>query len=370
MDTLNLIGEKLKLLDSPRFEFLGNMPSHWILATLIALAFYFGVSLFRRILVNRLRVLAIRTSTQLDDLVVHVIDKTNTWTILILAIFFASLSLDLGSFAIILRKIMTISVFIQIGIWASTLLAGILKQWSSRHSENASHATVAIAIGFLGKMVIWSLILLLMLDNLGVKVMSLMAGLGVGGIAVALAVQRILGDLLSSISIILDKPFEIGDFIIVGESMGNVEHIGLKTTRLRSLSGEQLIISNSDLLSSRVRNYKRMSERRIAFNIGVTYQTTREQLEAIPKIIQTSIEKQEHLRFERCHLKSFASFAIDFECIYWVKLPDMVTYLDAQQAINLELYSEFAQKGINFAYPTQTVFLRPDTPPAITHSAD
>ncbi|MBE0636789.1 mechanosensitive ion channel family protein, partial [Candidatus Bipolaricaulota bacterium] len=196
------------------------------------------------------------------------------------------------------------------------------------------------------------------LDNLGVNVSTLIATLGVGGIAIALAVQNILSDLFASLSIIVDRPFVIGDFIIVGEQMGNVEKIGLKTTRVRSLTGEQIIFSNSDLLSSRVRNYRRMYERRIAFTVGVTYQTTPEELEAIPVLIEGIVSCQPDVRFDRCHFKSLGDFALQIETVYYVLVSDYAVYMNVQQAINLGIMRAFAQRGIEFAYPTQTLFVQ------------
>lgn len=204
---------------------------------------------------------------------------------------------------------------------------------------------------------LWSVIVLLTLDNLGFDVTALVAGLGIGGVAVALAVQKILGDLFASLSIVLDKPFVIGDFIIVGEHLGTVEHIGLKTTRIRSLSGEQLIFSNSDLLGSRIRNFKRMYERRVVFTIGVVYQTPLEKLALIPSIIREIIESQKPVRFDRSHFKEYGAFSLNFETVYWVQNPDFNTYMDIHQAINLEIYRRFTREGIEFAYPTQTLFI-------------
>jgi small-conductance mechanosensitive channel len=183
----------------------------------------------------------------------------------------------------------------------------------------------------------------------------------VGGIAVALAAQNILGDLFSSMSIVLDKPFVLGDFIIVGDLMGTVEKIGLKTTRIKSLSGEQLVFSNSDLLNSRIRNFKRMQERRAVFSIGVTYETPYEKLQTIPATIREVIESQELARFDRAHFASYGDFALVFEIVYYMKRPEYDLYMDTQQAINLELFRRFAESGIAFAYPTQTVHLnKPD----------
>jgi len=185
-----------------------------------------------------------------------------------------------------------------------------------------------------------------------------MAGLGVGGIAVALAVQNILGDLFSSVSIIMDKPFEIGDFIVIGENSGTVEKIGLKTTRIRSITGEQLIVANSDLLQSRIRNFKRMNERRVVFSLGVAYQTPREELGAIPGILQGLLEGRSQVRFERAHFKGFGDFALQFECVYWITTPDYKTYMDIQQTVNMEILEEFSRRNISFAYPTQTLYVQ------------
>jgi small-conductance mechanosensitive channel len=198
----------------------------------------------------------------------------------------------------------------------------------------------------------------LILDNIpGVEITALVASLGIGGIAVALAVQNILSDLFASLSIVLDKPFVIGDFIIVDNCLGTVEHIGLKTTRLRSLSGEQLVFSNNDLLKSRVRNYKRMAERRVVFSVGVTYQTPLEKLERIPTLIRDTIEAQPAVRFDRAHFQGYGDFALNFEVVYYVLDPDYNRYMDIQQGINLGIYSSFAEEGIEFAYPTRTLYI-------------
>jgi small-conductance mechanosensitive channel len=204
-----------------------------------------------------------------------------------------------------------------------------------------------------------------MLDNLGYNVSALLAGLGIGGIAVALALQNVLGDLFASLSITLDKPFVTGDFIIVGDLLGTVSHVGLKTTRVTSLSGEQLVFSNSDLLSSRIRNFKRMSERRVVFSFGVLYQTPVSQLEEIPAIVREIVESTDTTRFDRAHFKEFGDSAYLYEVVYYVREPDYNLYMDRQQQINLELCRRFEERGIEFAYPTRTLHLASDTGPAL-----
>jgi small-conductance mechanosensitive channel len=217
-------------------------------------------------------------------------------------------------------------------------------------------------IGVVVRAVIWAVVLLLTLDNLGVDITALVAGLGIGGIAVALAVQNVLGDLLASLSIALDKPFVVGDFLIVGEFMGSVEYIGIKSTRLRSLSGEQIVMSNADLLGSRVRNYGRMQERRVVFAVGVTYETPREMVEAIPGMIREIVQAQDNIRFDRCHFAKFGPASLDYEAVYYVLSADYNQYMDTQQRINLRIFEAFALRGIEFAYPTQKIWLAQPAP--------
>jgi small-conductance mechanosensitive channel len=209
----------------------------------------------------------------------------------------------------------------------------------------------------ISKVLIWGLGVVFLLDNMGFQISAVVAGLGIGGIAVALAAQNILGDLFSFVSILFDRPFEVGDFIIVGEYMGTVEYVGIKTTRIRSLSGEQLVFSNKDLTGSRVRNYKRMEERRVVFKIGTTYGTSLDQVRAIPNIIRETIETLEDVRFDRSHFASFGDFSLIFETVYYVLGSDYALYMDIQQKINLALKEEFERRGIEFAFPTQTLHI-------------
>jgi small-conductance mechanosensitive channel len=205
--------------------------------------------------------------------------------------------------------------------------------------------------------VLWIIGAIFLLDNLGFEISTVVAGLGVSGIAVAIAAQGVLGDLFSYFVIFFDRPFEIGDFIIFNDKLGSIEKIGIKTTRVRALSGEQLIISNSDLTSSRVHNYKRMAERRVVFSIGITYQTPVEEVEAVPVLIKEIIEGIEGARFDRSHFRNYGDFALIFETVYYVLSPDYALYMDIQQTINLAIYRVFQERGIEFAYPTSKVFL-------------
>lgn len=219
------------------------------------------------------------------------------------------------------------------------------------------------------KFAIWLIALFFVLDNFGVKVSALAAGLGVGGIAVALGAQSFLGDLFSYYSIIMDRPFRIGDFIIFDAFMGTVEYIGIKTTRVRSLSGEQLVVSNTNLTSSSIRNFKRMERRRIVFSLGVTYDTAKASLERIPTIIKDAIDAQENLTFDRAHFKGFGDFALLFETVYYVESSDYLVYMEAQQGVNFTIVDAFRKDKIEFAFPTQTIHIAEESalpPPSRT----
>ncbi len=204
---------------------------------------------------------------------------------------------------------------------------------------------------------VWIAGVLFLLDNLGFDITAVVAGLGIGGIAVALAAQALLGDLFSYFVILFDKPFEIGDFLIFGDVLGSVERIGVKTTRLRSLSGEQIIISNSDLTGSRVRNYKRMEHRRVVFQIGVVYGTPLEQLKKVPGLIREIVEQDPFATFDRAHFAGYGDWSLIFEVVYNVSSPDYNLHMDIQERVNLGIYEAFDRRGIEFAFPTRTVQL-------------
>jgi small-conductance mechanosensitive channel len=315
--------------------------------------------LLRFIAMRRLSTLAERTETRWDDGAVQVLKRTNALFLLLVALFAGATLVQLPEgLRTTLNQFLVIALIVQGGIWINAAIGFWLRQDLERRRRHdpGSVATVG-ALSFVGRVALWSLVALLVLDNLGIDVTALVAGLGIGGVAVALAVQNILGDLFASLSIALDKPFAVGDFLIVGDLMGAVEHIGLKTTRLRSLSGEQLIFANTDLLGSRVRNYGRMQERRVAFTLGLTYQTPRAALQRIPAMVEQAITEQQLVRFDRSHFRGYGDFALEFENVYYVLSADYNVYMDIQQAINLRIHQLFEEAGIEFAYPTQTLFV-------------
>jgi len=215
---------------------------------------------------------------------------------------------------------------------------------------------ISIAVVF-GKIIIWIAIVILILDNMGLKVVSLLTGLGIGGIAIALAVQKILGDLFASVSIMLDKPFEVNDLIKTDLVMGTVESIGVKTTRIRSINGEQVSISNSDLLESRVNNFKRMEERRIIFGLNISSNTSNENLKNMVSLVKNIIDNQSDTRFDRGHLKNFSASSVDYEFVFWVLKPDYLSYMNVQEKINLAILDALEERKISLAYQAQKVLL-------------
>lgn len=342
------------------FELLGNSVLLWAASVVLFVVLVLLLYWLRGLLRTRLARVAERRETPLARLPSDIARSTKGLTILVVAMVVATkplhLPAELDNF---MDGLVTAIIMLQVGSWGHRVLQFLIQHYLRRKAQDSpSLAALSGVLTFLATVILWAGILVFYLENIGVEVTSLLAGLGIGGIAIALALQNVLGDLLASFSIIMDRPFEIGDFIIVGsEHMGSVEYIGVKTTRLRSLGGEQLIFSNSDLLASRIRNYKRMRERRIVFGFGVIYQTSAEALESIPGIVREIITEVHNTRLDRVHFKAFGDSSLDFEAVYYVTGPDYAAYMDAQQAINLALVRRFEEAGISFAYPTRTVFL-------------
>ena len=331
---------------------------------LVALGVYIALEIIRRVILTRVRKMSLKTDILLDDLVVAILDQTKRFFILATSLFvglhFLGLSKQHYAYAV---KAYIIIFAIQTIIWGRE---GITSWAEFTILKKHNDPSVRTSLGFVSillKFIFIVLVLLLALDNLGADVTTFIAGLGVGGIAIALATQNILGDLFSSLSIVMDKPFVIGDFISLGDWVGTIEHIGLKTTRIRSLTGEQITISNSDLVSSRVRNFKRMTERRIVFQLGVTYQTKRENLLRAPELLRSVIEQQDGVRFDRAHFFRYGASSLDFETVYWVLSPDYNEYADIHQKILYKIHQVFEENELEFAYPTQTLHIESVKPP-------
>jgi small-conductance mechanosensitive channel len=319
------------------------------------------VRILKGVILKRFKIWAARTDTKIDDFIIHTFEKA-----LLPVFYFGAFYLAMGILVLpsALEKSIDVIGIVVLTFFSVRFLIALISHvlevyWVTKGDEISKTHGIKGIKGVLPviKVVVWGVGIAFLLDNLGFKISTVVAGLGIGGVAVALAAQAVLGDLFSYIAIQFDRPFEIGDFIIVGDKLGTIEHVGIKTTRIRSLGGEQLIFSNTDLTNSRVRNYKRMDKRRVVFKFGVIYQTSLEHMKEIPAIITDIVKKVEDATFDRAHFCSYGDFSLDFEVVYYVIGSDYNKYMDIQQEINLAIMEEFKKRGIEFAYPTQTLFL-------------
>lgn len=338
--------------------FWGNTIQAYLIAAGI---FVFGlilIKILQKIVLFRLKKWAEKTETTIDDLLIKTIEKSLI-PLLYYGVFYSaitSLSLSDKAAKIIGIASLFIVTFFIVRFISSTIMFTIT-YFIKRQERGEEKARQLRGMTVLINIFVWVIGFVFLMDNLGFDISAVIAGLGIGGIAIALAAQTILGDLFSYFVIFFDRPFEVGDFITVQDKVGTVEYTGIKTTRVRALTGEQLVFSNTDLTNSRIHNFKKMQERRVVFKLGVIYQTTAAQLEEIPKIVRQIIEAHSDVRFDRGHFASYGDFSLNFEFVYFVSGSDYVKYMDTQQSINLKIYSEFEKRGIEFAYPTQTLFV-------------
>lgn len=347
-------------MDLMQIVYMGSTLQNWLISFCILLIVFALLITIKKLVIRKFSKLAAATDNQIDDLLVDMLKNTKFFILLVASAYVASYAITLKpSIDVLWQKAVILILILQGGLWASAGISFALRQTIEKRMERDLSSTTTITfLGFVARLLLWIIVLLLILDNMGVNITGLVTGLGIGGIAVALAVQNILGDLFASLSIVLDKPFVIGDFVVVDSLSGTIEHIGLKTTRIRSLGGEQLVFSNNDLLKSRIRNYKRMSERRIVFSFGVVYQTPLEKMKAIKEIVSDIIKNEENARLDRVHFKEYGDSSLNFEVVYFVNNADYNIYMDVQEAINLEIFRRFQQEGIEFAYPTRTLFIQ------------
>lgn len=341
----------------PNLIILGNSVIDYIGALAVVVIFLAVFQAVQKGLILHLRRLATKTETDLDDTFVEVLRSLSPPFYVFVAAYLSLQTLTLaGWVAATINAVFIIWVTYQV-IKAIQIVLNYSVARRLGADDDPGTKTALTAIGRLATGALWAIGLLLILSNLGVDITSLVAGLGIGGIAIAFALQNILSDLFSSFAIYFDKPFLIGDFIVVGSNSGTVEKIGIKTTRLRALTGEELVISNKELTSARIQNFKRLVERRHVVSIGVLYETPQDTLEAIPAMIEKVVNAQGKARFDRAHLKDFGPSSIDYEIVYYIESSDYATFMDTRQAINLGIIAIFAQEGVGFAYPTQTVYL-------------
>jgi len=339
------------------YQIAGNSLLAWVSGLALFVAAWVVLKFVQGIVRKRLKALGERQQFKRLQIAAYAVEQTRSWFLFLAAVLIGSrLWIFSPATEALFNNILMVGLLLQIGLWATAALDVALRMRRDQQLQEHPDAVAAMdVLGFVVRLVVWTVVILVILDNLGVKVTALIAGLGIGGVAVALATQNILGDLFASLSIVLDKPFVVGDFLSIAEYSGSVEKVGIKTTRVRSLSGEQLIFSNNDLLNSRIRNFGRMFQRRVVFSIGVIYETPMEKLRRIPQIIREAIEAQEKVRFDRSHFQKYGDFALVFETVYYVLSPDYNYYMDVQQTVNLIIFERFAEEEIRFAYPAQTI---------------
>ena len=336
----------------------GNTAERYLIAVGIFVGGIILIKIFKTIILHRLKKWAEKTETTLDDFLIKGIEKSIV-PLLYYGAFYAgitSLTLNAQTRKIIEIVSLVLLTFFIVRFISSTLMF-TLTYFIKKQERGEEKARQLRGMTVLINIFVWVIGIVFLMDNLGFNISAVVAGLGIGGIAIALAAQAILGDLFSYFVIFFDRPFEVGDFINVGDKVGTVEYTGIKTTRVRALSGEQLVFANTDLTNSRIHNFKKMEKRRVVFKLGVVYQTLADTLAEIPNLVKEIIEKQPDTTFDRGHFATYGDFSLNFEFVYFVLSSDYVKFMDTQQRINLEIYKEFENRGIEFAYPTQTLFV-------------
>ncbi|MBV8520296.1 MAG: mechanosensitive ion channel family protein [Acidobacteria bacterium] len=329
--------------------FEGNSPTELLIAAAIAAGVLLLVAAARLIARRKLRT-AHATPTDVDDFLLDLSHRTKLFLLFLPAVFLGARALQLpADLRHLLKLTATLALIAQTALWTSGLLDYWLRRYRRTRAEDPAAAMTVNVFRIAAIVTVWILAALVAIEYLGFNVTTLIAGLGIGGVAVALATQNILADLFASLSIVIDKPFVLGDSIAVDAQSGTVEHIGLKTTRLRASSGEEVIFANGDLLRSRIRNFRRMTERRALFRITVDPATDTAKLARVPLLLRAAVEKQKSTRFERAHLVAIDGSGFEFELAYFVLSPAYGLFLDVQQAVLLDLVGAFAAESIALA---------------------
>lgn len=340
------------LLDTP---IDGNFVIDYLIALIVFVIALTILKAFKFVFLAKLRHIAKSTRNDIDDTVIKIIDSFGWFFYIVLALYIALGFIVMDPFV---EEIFRYILYIVAGYYliraAGILVDYIAMKVLDGNKDNVDNSVVSL-ITQLSKFSLWIIVTLLILSNIGFEISALLTGLGIGGIAIALALQTVLSDVFAYFSIHLDKPFRVGDFIIVGSDAGVVQRIGIKSTRIRTLQGQELVVSNQELTSSRINNYKRMKERRIVFTFGVKYSTPTAKLKKIPGIIKKIIGSTELTRFDRAHFLRFDSSALIYEVAYYVDTPNYNKYMDIQQEINLGIKEQFEKNGITIPFPTQTV---------------
>lgn len=352
MESLELFWQRAALT-----ELWGNTMQEFLIAIGVFLLGLIVLKIFQQVILRGLKKLSTKTKTDIDDMLVGAINRFRPPFYLFIALYVSVLFLSVTEW---LQEAFDIVLVIWIAYYAVVSLQTVVDFVIDKRITDDTDPSAKTAYQHLGtvlKFVLWVLGGLMVLSNLGIDITTLIAGLGIGGLAIAFAFQKVLEDLFASFAIHFDKPFVLGDFIIVGEHMGVVEHIGIKTTRIRALQGEQIVIANRELTDARIQNFKRLRERRVVVDFGVTYGTSNEKLERIPVVVEDIIDGIEGMRFDRVHFKTFGDSALMYQLVYHIESDDYTVYMDANQEFNLKLKAVFEQEKIDMAFPTQTIFI-------------
>ncbi len=340
-------------------SFWGNAVYDWLGAILIFLAALLILKIFKLILIGRLKTLSAKTKTEIDDMVIDALGKIHWPLYVLVAIYFSLFFVNVN---FLVKEWASYIFLIAVVYYAITFLGALIdygvKVVAIKRKEKEGDVGIVKFSGAVMKIILWAGAVVLILGNMGYNVTSLIAGLGIGGIAIALALQNILGDLFSSLAIYFDKPFKVGDFIVIGEYMGTVKRVGIKTTRIEALQGEEIVIPNNELTNAKLQNFGLMEKRRIVFTIGVTYDTPASKLKKIPTIIRKIIKEQENSKIDRVHFKTFGDSSLIYEIVYYIDSSEYTIYMNAQQEINLGIVKEFTQEKIEMAFPTQTLYVK------------
>jgi small-conductance mechanosensitive channel len=341
------------------YTIAGNSGKEYLAALAVFLMAATALKIFKYVIIHKLKKISAKTQTELDNLLIKIIDSVG-WLFYLLLSFYIALQFiqtpDFIGNAMYYVMLVAVTYYVVRGVQDLIDYGTEKIVLKKREEEKETDTSIIDLFSKILKGVLWGVALILILSNLGYNVSTLLAGLGIGGLAIAIALQNVLSDIFASFSIYFDKPFKIGDFIIVGNDLGVVKKIGIKTTRLQSLWGQEIVISNRELTSTRINNYKKMEKRRVHFTFGVVYETPSKKLEKILKIVKDIFDPLELADLDRVHFKAFGDFSLNFEVAYYVDTGDYGKYMDTQQEINFAIKKRFEQEGIEFAYPTQTLF--------------
>ena len=338
-------------------EYFGNSLLEYTKALGLFIILLIVFKIVQYIILRKLGNLAKKTKTDIDDTLITIVKSLKPPFYWFLAFFFAVRFLALGALTVkIINGILAVWIVYQVIAGIQILINYILNKKFAKEDDAGAKAAINY-IGLISKIILWSGGLLLIFSNIGIDITSLIAGLGIGGIAIAFALQNILSDLFSSFAIYFDKPFAIGDFIVTGNHSGIVEKIGIKTTRIRALQGEEIVISNNELTSARIQNFKKLEKRRIVSSFGILYETPIEKIKKVKSIVENIFKNLENTEFSRVHFKQLGDFSLNFEVVYSITTNDYNIYMDTQEKFNLALMEAFESEQIEFAYPTQKIFI-------------